>query len=201
MTVLLPFLLEWLREYGLAVLGMAIILQTNGIPVGANFLVMAAGAFAFAGEFNIVVLTIGVWSFLLLGDISSYLLWRYLGNAACQRYPGLEASLESRLKRAAGLFKKYGVVAIVFTRFPVSVLSIAINIVSGTTSFRLPRFIAAAAIGETMWAGFNVGLGYWFGDSWQDISSLLPATGQWIALLLVLTLVLYLIRHSLRKRA
>mgnify|MGYP003734109611 CR=1 FL=1 len=201
MSMYLPVLLEWLRQYGMPILCAAIILQTNGIPVGANFLVMAAGAFAFAGEYDVILLVVSVWLFLLIGDVSSYLLWKYLGSAACIRFPRLQHSLQPRLRKAGRLFERYGAAAVVFTRFPVSVLSIAINIVSGTTSFHFPRFILAAAVGETMWAGFNVSLGYWFGDSWQDISSLVPAAGQWFALLFILAAVVYLIKHNLRQRS
>lgn len=199
MSAYLLVLLEWLRQYGIPILCVAIVLQTNGVPVGANFLVMAAGAFAFAGEYNVFLLAAVVWLFLMIGDISSYFLWKCLGNAFCVRFPRIHTSLQPRLKRAGGLFDRYGAVAVVFSRFPVSVLSIAINIISGTTSFNLHRFILAAAAGETLWAGFNVGLGYWFGDSWQDISALLPATGQWIALILILGMVIYLIKHNLKK--
>lgn len=197
MSAYLPVLIEWLRQYGIGLLGLAIILQTNGIPIGANFMVMAAGAFAYAGEYSLGWLAFMVWVFLVAGDITSYLIWRFLGNRMTERFPTFRQSIQPRLLKAGRIFDKYGALTVTFTRFPISALSLAINIVSGTTNFKLARFILAAAIGEILWAAFNLGVGYWFGDSWEDIGPLLPAAGQWLALLLVLILVVYYLKRVL----
>lgn len=194
MSAYLPVLIEWLRQYGIGLLGAALILQTNGIPVGANFMVMAAGAFAYAGEYSLGWLALTVWAFLVAGDITSYILWRFLGNRLNERFPAFRHSIQPRLLKAGRIFDKYGAFTVIFTRFPVSALSLAINIISGTTNFRLARFVLAAAAGELLWAAFNLGVGYWFGDSWEDIGPLLPAAGQWLALLLVLLLVIYYLK-------
>ncbi|MEQ8174168.1 MAG: VTT domain-containing protein [Syntrophomonadaceae bacterium] len=195
MSAYLSVLIEWLRQYGIGLLGAAIILQTNGIPIGANFMVMAAGAFAYAGEYSLGWLALMVWAFLVTGDITSYLIWRFLGNRMNERFPTFRHSIQPRLHKAGRFFDKYGALTITFTRFPVSALSLAINIISGTTNFKLARFMLAAALGELLWAAFNLGVGYWFGDSWEDIGPLLPAAGQWIALLLVLLLVIYYLKR------
>jgi len=195
MSAYLPILIEWLRQYGIGLLGAAIILQTNGIPIGANFMVMAAGAFAYAGEYSLGWLALMVWAFLITGDITSYLLWRFLGNRMNERFPSFRHSIQPRLLRAGRIFDKYGALTVTFTRFPVSALSVAINIISGTTNFRMTRFMLAAALGELLWVAFNLGVGYWFGDSWEDIGPLLSAAGQWLALLLVLLLVIYYLKR------
>lgn len=200
MSAYWPVLIELMRDYGMGLLFAAIILQTNGVPVGANFLVMAAGAFAYAGEFDMLTLGAGVWIALLIGDITSYFLWRSLGNHLCTRYPAFQHSILPRLNQAARLFDKYGGVAVIFTRFPLSILSLAINIVTGTTNFKVNRFILAAAGGELMWAAFNLGAGYWFGDSWEDIYPLLSAAGQWLALLALLILLSYYLLRSIKRR-
>lgn len=197
MSAYLPVLIEWLREYGLGLLGLTIILQTNGIPIGANFMVMAAGAFAYAGEYSLGLLALVVWVFLVAGDITSYFLWRFLGDQLTERFPAFRHFIQPRLLKAGRIFDKYGALTITFTRFPVSALSLAINIISGTTNFKSTRFILAAAIGEILWAAFNLGVGYWFGDSWEDIGPLLPAAGQWLALLLILVLVIYYLKRVL----
>lgn len=199
MSAYLPVFIEWLREYGIGLLGAAIILQTNGVPIGANFMVMAAGAFAYAGEYSLGWLALMVWAFLVIGDITSYLLWRFLGNRMNDRFPAFSNSIQPRLVKAGRILEKYGALTITFTRFPVSALSLAINIISGTTSFKISRFVFAAALGELLWAAFNLGVGFWFGDSWEDIGPLLPAAGQWLALLLILTLVIYYLKRVINN--
>ena len=189
MNDILPQLIIYLREYGLWMLSLSIILQCNGIPTGANIMVMAAGAFSYAGEINIVSLSLTVFTSNIVGDLSSYYLWKYLGSRILRRFPRLQEHLDTGLNKASDYFERYGFLAVVFTRFPLSALALVTNIVAGMTAYNLSKFIMADVIGEMMWSVFNIAVGYWFGDSWEQANSLLSQFGLWFLLVLAMVIV------------
>jgi len=196
---ILPQLIIYLREYGLWLLSLAIILQCNGIPTGANIMVMAAGAFSFAGEINMIFLSLTVFISNIVGDLSSYYLWKYLGSWILLHFPRLQGHLDAGLAKAGNSFEHYGFLAVVFTRFPLSAFALVTNIVAGMTAYKLSRFIMADAIGEMMWSSFNLGVGYWFGDSWEEASALVSQFGWWLFLVLTMVIVFYLFARLMRQ--
>jgi membrane-associated protein len=50
---MVDWLVTYFLMYGIPVLGLTIIVGSNSIPSGAIVLAVAAGAFAYAGDFNI----------------------------------------------------------------------------------------------------------------------------------------------------
>lgn len=196
----LPTLIEYLRAYGILILGPAIIVQSNGIPVGANLMTLATGAFAYAGEIELSSMALSVLFFLVIGDSLSYTLWRFLGNSAIRRFPRLDAWICPRVGKARLTMDKYGWWSLLFTRFPFSALGPPMNILSGLTEYRFHRFLAASIIGESFWTGSYLGLGFYFGDSWEDIMDLLTEFGQMMWLLAVLAVILYLLFRSFKRK-
>ena len=197
----LPQLIIYLREYGLWLLSLSIILQCNGIPTGANIMVMAAGAFSFAGEINMVSLSLTVFISNIVGDLSSYYLWKYLGSWILMHFPRLQGQIDVGLNKASDFLERFGFLAIVFTRFPLSALALVTNIVAGMTAYPLSKFILADAIGEMMWTAFNLGLGYWFGDSWEEANTILSQFGIWVLLVVAFVIVFYLSARQLKRKS
>ncbi len=195
----MAILIEYLRVYGIGILGPAIIVQSNGIPVGANFMTMAAGAFAYAGEFNLQSIYAAVFASLVIGDSLSYWLWRFLGRGFLTRFPRIDAWLIPKINRASITMDKYGWWGLLFTRFPLSSLGPPLNVLSGLTGYSFRRYLAASLVGESMWASSYLGLGFWFGDSWEDAVDLLTQFGQLILLLAIFLILAYSIRRVYRK--
>ncbi|MGE5396553.1 MAG: DedA family protein [Chitinophagales bacterium] len=200
MNDILPQLIVYLREYGLWLLSLAIILQCNGIPTGANLMVMAAGAFSFAGELNIFTVSLTVLVSNVTGDLSGYFIWKYLGRWLFRKLPHLEQRLNASLKRTNSSFERYAFLTVVFTRFPISTLTPVINIMAGTTAYRLSGFIPADVIGEVMWTSFYLGIGYWFGDAWEEASALLSQFSQWLLLVVALIIVFYIFTKQIKRK-
>src|SRR5258708_28453674 len=55
-STLLPLLLHGLHEYGYPVLWLAVFIAAVGFPLPTPLILLAAGAFAVQGDFNIVLL-------------------------------------------------------------------------------------------------------------------------------------------------
>jgi len=199
MDSLFDWLITFFRMYGIPVLGGALLLQSNGIPTGANFLVIAAGAFAYAGEFNMLALFIWVWLFNIIGDSVGYHLWNSFGARLLEKLTYVKRLLSSPLIKAAHYLQKYGQSSLLFTRFPVSALGPTMNILSGLTGYSYRRFLIAIVPGEFIWTGFNLGMGYWFGDSWETVGIIMNDYLSWILSIAGLTLVVYVLYKQLRN--
>jgi Uncharacterized membrane-associated protein len=185
--------------YGIPVLGGAVLLQSNGIPTGANFLVIAAGAFASAGEFNLAALFIWVWLFNIAGDSLGYYLWNGFGARMLEKMTYLERFLSFSLLKCSHYLEKYGQSGLFITRFPVSGLGPPMNFLTGLTGYGYKRFLAAVIPGEFLWTAFNLGMGYWFGDSWETIGTIVNDYLSWILTISALLLVVYLLYKMLRN--
>ncbi len=200
MNDFLILLIELFRQYNVLFLGVLIILQNNGIPVGANFLVIVAGAFAFTGEFNIYALWGEVWFFTLLGDSLSYWLWRRGGSYFISKYPRLHSRIEPGIARTNKFFDKHGKITVLFTRFPLSAMGPLVNISAGSSGYNYKLFIAYALVGELLWVSFNLGVGYWFGDSVEQVASIISQFGELTVLIFVLLIIGYFTKYYLKLR-
>jgi len=191
----------YINHYGLWLLGLCIILQCHGFPSGANFMVIASGALAALGELNPLSLVLTVVAANIIGDLSCYLLWKGLGNRIFQYFPGLKARLDQPMAKTADAFERYGFLAVLLTRFPVSALAVVMNIAAGTANCRFRCFAPAVVVGETIWTAFYVGIGYWFGDSWEAVYYQLSQFSLWVALGLGLAIGIYLsAKHIIKTR-
>jgi membrane-associated protein len=200
MSDFLVLLVELFRHYNVFFLGGLIILQNNGIPVGANFLVIVSGAFAYAGEFNLWKLWGEVWLFTLLGDSLSYWLWRKGGKYLTAKYPRLWAKVEPGIAKVNRYFEKYGRLTVFFTRFPVSALGPLVNISAGTSWYNYRIFMTYAVLGEFLWVSFNLGIGYWFGDSAEQIASIISQFSELTVLIIALLVIAYFARLFLHAK-
>src|SRR5437870_9988918 len=82
MSNLLSLLLTFLQNYGYLALWIAVYIAAVGIPIPITLLLLAAGAFAALGDFNLVVLFIISFSALICGDHTGSCIGRIWGSKA-----------------------------------------------------------------------------------------------------------------------
>ena len=201
MSDILAFTIEFFRQYNIIFLAVLIMLQGIGLPTGSSVLVMASGAFAFAGEFNIFLLFAEVWLFTAIADCLGYWTWRQFGGFILNTFPRMQKYLDPKLQKTGLFFRKRGRVAIILTRFPLSALGALVNAIAGITNYKFPHFILAAMIGELFWVTVYLGVGYWFGDAWETISDLVTQFGLLLVLLVLLIIVIYFSYKKIFKKA
>lgn len=183
--------MEIFREYNIIFLAVLIIIQGIGVPTGAGALVMASGAYAFAGEYNIFLLFCGVWLFEVMADSVAYWTWRRFGRYILNTFPRVQKYLDPKLKKTGLYFRRRGKFSILLTRFPFSALGSLVNATAGITKYRFRHFILTAIMGEFLWVTAYLGLGYWFGNAWETISDLVTQFGVLLGLIIILLFVIY----------
>lgn len=183
--------IELFRQYNIIFLAVLIIIQGIGVPTGAGALVMASGAYAFAGEYNVFLLFCGVWLFEVIADSVGYWTWRRFGRYILNTFPRVQKYLDPKLKKTGIYFRRRGKFAILLTRFPFSALGSLVNATAGITKYRFRHFILTAIVGEFLWVAAYLGLGYWFGNAWETISDLVTQFGLLLGLIIILVFVIY----------
>lgn len=205
MNALLPTLLNWLQQIGYPVLWAIVFVAAAGLPLPTVLLLLAAGAFAGAGDFNLALLLLLALSASVAGDSLGYWIGRLWGIKALNwlerphRRPLISPQVVVRSRKE---FEAHGGWAVFLSRFLISALGGAINLLAGADPYPYRRFLVFDMTGEALGVGIPLILGYAFGASWESVGSLLGAlSGFALALLLVIALGIYLLRTIRQSRA
>ena len=193
-------LLELLLGYGVVALAPVLLLSAIGIPLPGSLLVVAAGAFASAGQLSPVAVLVGAIVATLIGNGIGYWLGRRGGEAATARWARRLRINEATITRAEDLFARYGGLTVLLSRFPLSPLSAIVNLIAGAARYPQRPFGIVNVIGVSVWASVYLGLGYIFGTNWESISNLLNNVTQALTLLVIVGLLALLLFRNLRKR-
>ncbi len=201
MSNLLSLLLTFLQNYGYLALWIAVFVAAVGIPIPITLLLLAAGAFAALGDFNIGLLFIISFSALVCGDNTGYWIGRIWGSKVLDR---IERSRRwnrlippRRIAQSRQYFRRRGGWAIFLSRFLFSALGGVINLLSGSELYPYRYFLLFDTSGEALGAIIPLMLGYIFGASWEAVGDVLGYSSFLIlSLLVVILLVTRLISNA-----
>jgi membrane-associated protein len=198
---LLSLLLTFLQNYGYFALWITVFVAAVGIPVPITLLLLAAGAFAALGDFNIVLLFMISFSALVCGDTTGYWIGRVWGSKVLnwversKRWNRLIPP--RRIARSRQYFRYRGGWAIFVSRFLFSALGGVINLLSGSELYPYRYFLLFDTSGEALGAIIPLMLGYLFGASWEAVGDVLSYSSFLIlSLFVVIVLAVRLIKNA-----
>lgn len=204
MSTLLPILITSLQAYGYPVLWLVVFVASVGAPLPTSLVLLAAGAFAALGDFDIALLMVITVGASVCGDSTGYFIGRRWGSKVLT---WLEQPRRRRLipantvVRSRASFKRHGAWAIFLSRFLFSALGGVINLVTGVELYPYPRFLLYDLSGQVLGAAIPLMLGYVFGASWEAVGDMLGAfSGFAFTLLSVIILAVFLVRSVQRSR-
>lgn len=164
----MDMILEWslggIAAYGIPALLLLCYAGSLGIPFPITPIVVAAGALARTGLLDWRLVVLAVVAGASLADQSGYLLGRLAQPWLKRRF-----GQTFLWQQADSNLGSQGDLAIVLTRFWLTPLAPAVNLISGG---RYPylRFLAFDVTGELVWAMIYGGLGYLFAAQWELVS-------------------------------
>jgi membrane-associated protein len=204
MSSLLPVLITWMQQYGYPVLWLTIFVAAMGIPLPVSFMLLAGGAFAVLGDFNVFLLGAIAVTASTCGDQVGYLLGRFIGRhvfAWLARPRRFNLVSPQTLQRSHLYFRKRGGLAVFLSRSVVSALGGTINLLAGAEDYPYHRFLLYDISGEICAAIIPLVLGYSFGASWEAIGDILGMISLFfVAILATVYLVYRLIRMQKRMK-
>ncbi len=205
MSAFLPTLIDWLQQYGYPALWLFVFIAAVGVPLPTSLVLLASGAFAALGDFNIFVLGMIAVTASTCGDNVGYFIGRRWGSKVLlwlQRPQRRRFISPRNVSRAQRYFQRRGGWAIFLTRFLFSALGGVTNLLAGADLYPYRRFLPIDITGEASGAAIALLLGYLFGASWEAVGNILGAISLLaFALIAVIFLVNYMIRLAWQARA
>lgn len=145
MNAVLPLLVSWIQQFGYPALWLSIFVAAIGIPLPISFVLLAAGAFAALGDFNVFLLGGIALTAAVCGDSVGYLIGHLVGThlfAWLERPHRVKLFSPQTLQNSHRYFNKRGGWAIFLSRFIVSALGGTINLLSGAEMYPHQLFFA-----------------------------------------------------------
>ncbi len=180
--------LALLTQYGAVILFAATFLSCLAVPIPTSLMMLAGGSFAATGDLVLWQTALAALIGAIVGDNVGYLIGRRANsrlNTWLSRKPGRQ-SLRVRAER---YMEKWGDAGVFLSRWLVSPLGPYVNFGAGMAPLDHGRFALWAALGECVWVGVYVGLGYTFSDQMTQVASVLGnASGFLVGALVTLGL-------------
>jgi membrane protein DedA with SNARE-associated domain len=150
----------YLREYGYPLVFGLIFLESFGLPVPGESVLITAALLAGRHEMDLTLVIAIAGCAAVLGDNVGYAIGRYGGRRLLLRYGSFIGATGDRLHAVETFFRRYGGGIVIVARF-IALARQLNGIVAGTASMPWWRFLAFNALGALLWVGFwGFGGGY-----------------------------------------
>jgi membrane protein DedA with SNARE-associated domain len=166
------YLLSTLGLYGPPALFAVLLVGAVGLPTPGSLLLLVAGSFVEQGEMGLwPVLALG-FAGAVVGDNVGYAVGRWGGRQLSVRL-SRRVGGERRLRSAEEWLKRWGDAGVFLSRWLLSPLGSPVNLVAGASGYPWRRFLFYDLLGEALWVVGYVLLGEFFGDSAEELNSVL----------------------------
>jgi membrane protein DedA with SNARE-associated domain len=163
---LVEHLQPFVQHYGYFAVLLFVALESAGIPLPGETILISAAIFAGQGTLNIYLVIATAALAAIAGDNAGYWVGREFGFPLIYKYGSLIRVDEGRLKVAQYLFVRHGGKIVFFGRF-VAVLRAFAAFLAGVNHLPWPRFLIFNALGGIVWATiFGLG-GFWLGLAFE----------------------------------
>lgn len=197
---LLGMLEPYVHQYGAAAVFLILMLESLGLPLPGESLLIVASILAGRGDLSYVALFLAGWVGAVVGDSIGYLIGRRFGRDLLLRYGGKIGLNAERLANVEAVFARYGPVAVGGARF-VAVLRQLNGVVAGSMAMPWHRFLLFNALGGALWVLTWTVVGYYIFQHGADIAALthkIGYAGMAVALLAAVGIVAYAYRRRAR---
>ncbi len=202
MSTLLQILITSLQAYGYPVLWLIVFVASVGAPLPTSLVLLAAGAFAALGDFDIALLIVITVTASACGDSLGYFIGRRWGSKVLNwlARPGQRRLMSSAtIARSRLSFNRRGAWAIFLSRFLFSALGGVINLIAGSELYPYRRFLPFDIAGQVLGAVIPLTLGYVFGVSWEAVGDILGAFSAFAFMFLLVIVLTFILVRSIQR--
>jgi membrane protein DedA with SNARE-associated domain len=163
LPALIPSFAHLIHDYGLVVVAGVIGLESVGLPVPGESVLILAGIFAGTKhDLNIVSVILTAAAAAIVGQMIGYVIGREFGYWLLLRYGPYLRITEGRIKLGEYLFLRHGGKIIIIARF-VPLLRALAGILAGANRMPWRQFMLANVAGALLWSAFFGTAAYIFG--------------------------------------
>lgn len=162
-------------------------------PVPADTFVLLGAFLAERGRADLLAVFLATWGANVASATIVYALARKWGRSFFQHGAGRFLLRPHQLDQIARFYDRFGVVAILFSRF-LPAFRAMVPVFAGVTRVPAPRVIPPMAIASAAWYGMLVWIGSQASRNWRVIVTLFGSISGWLAVVagvLVVAVVLW----------
>ncbi len=157
-------IMQLVESYGYGVVFLFVAIESLGVPLPGETVLVTAGALAALGHLSIVwVIAIAALGGIM-GDAAGYWIGRLGGVALLKRYGRVVHFDDAKLARVRGFFHRHGTKTVFLGRF-IALLRTWAALLAGTAEMPYGVFTLYNVMGGITWATLFGTLGYIFGRS------------------------------------
>ena len=166
----------WIQTYGSAAVFVTLTLESLGLPLPGESLLVVAAILAGRGEISFPVLLLSAWGGAVIGDNIGYLIGRTLGHTLLRCYGGKVGIKPESLRKVEAVLARYGAVAVGFGRF-VNILRQLNGVVAGALEMHWLKFLFFNALGGAAWVVAWTTAGFYLGTHEAKLEELVQKLG------------------------
>jgi membrane protein DedA with SNARE-associated domain len=143
---------DFFTQHGLAVLFLAVCIESFGVPVPGETALIAFAVLASQGHYSLAeVIVIAALAAIIGDNLGYWLVGRIGGPRLINRWAWLDGHFRRVLPTAQGIFERHGGKTVFFGRF-VAVLRYTVAWIAGLAGMDWWRFLVWNAAGGIVWA-------------------------------------------------
>ena len=176
----------------------------NVFPPIPSELIMPAAGFAVArGDLNLILVILAGTLGSVIGALPLYYLGRLLNEdrlmVFTQKYGKYVFVKPSDIQSSSVWFDKHGSKAVFFGRMVPGIRSF-ISIPAGMSKMPILPFLAFTALGSSIWTSLLTVAGYYFGENYEVIETMLAPYSKGFLLLAMVIIIAWFIKRRLMAR-
>ena len=166
----LHHLIQLLHTYGNVVLGVVVGLESVGLPIpGETLLIAAAVTAATTHQLSIVLVVLSAALGAILGQMVGYCIGWGIGFRLLRRYGRYVGLTDRRMAFGRALFRRHGVKVVLASRFVVLLRTLAAPL-AGANHMPWRRFMAANIVASCVWSALYGGGAYLLGREAKQVA-------------------------------
>jgi len=201
---LLTTLLSVINKLGYLGIFIGMTIESSFIPFPSEAILIPAGVLVAKGQMTFFVVFLAGLLGSLAGALVNYFLALYLGRTTIDllisRYGKFLFLTPANLKKSDLYFEKHGEITTFIGRL-IPLIRQLISLPAGFSKMNLFKFFMFTALGAGIWAAILIYIGYFFGENSAWINQNLSTIILSIALLSIISLIIYILLQKKKNNA
>lgn len=153
----------FLQHYGLWAVFFSLFLETFGLPLPGETLLIAASLLAAQGAFPLPAVLLVGWTAAVLGDNTAFYVGHFGGRRLLLSLGGRLGLTQKRLDRIQHFYDRFGAEVVIVARFFEGARQLN-GLVAGSSGMAPLKFFIYNLIGAALWVGFWSIAAFYLGD-------------------------------------
>jgi len=173
-------------------------LESAGTPIPSEIVMPFSGYLVTIGRFSFWLVTFWATVGNLFGSLLLYIIGYYGGRPLAIKYGRYFFFSQEELDKSDQWFKKYGSLAIFFSRM-MPIVRTYISLPAGMVRMSLPKFVGYTFFGSVPWNLVLVYIGVLLGENWKDLEVYFRRFDYLIGIVIILGVIWWIRKHLIQS--